>query len=363
MNKRLITLLLMVFTVIGLLGRPAMAHDNSPAYSEISIESNQVVMTLWLQQIYTLDVARGLPWNGDPFDDNYINTHREKMLSDVGARVIVEANGQRLTPEPTAKGVSLEEKNQQPMVRFDYVFPSAEKIESLKITDNLFVRDNPHTLTHFATIKMGGESSGFVFKETERTYQVGDVAVAVSTWTVFKQFLILGVEHILTGYDHLLFLFALLLVAKTFKDIVKIVTTFTIAHTVTLLLAALGVIELPSLLVEVAIALSICYVAIENLIKKEYNKRWMITFALGLLHGFGFAGVLGEMTLPKENMLTALLTFNLGVEVGQMAVVLLVLPILFFLRRFTWHGLFVKVGSGVILAAGLFWTVERLFLS
>ncbi|HEU4965249.1 MAG TPA: HupE/UreJ family protein, partial [Bacilli bacterium] len=160
-------------------------------------------------------------------------------------------------------------------------------------------------------------------------------------------------------YDHLLFLFSLLLVVRTWKDIVKIVSTFTVAHTITLILAALQVVHLPSWLVEVSIALSICYVAAENLLKKQFNKRWLLTFALGLIHGFGFAGVLAEMSLPKTHMLTGLVTFNLGVEAGQLGVVIVLLPFLLWMRKAKWHPRFLQVGSVLIFLLGLTWAVQR----
>ncbi len=173
----------------------------------------------------------------------------------------------------------------------------------------------------------------------------------------------LGIEHILTGYDHLLFLLALILRGGNLIQVLKIVTAFTIAHSVTLALAALEVVALPGALVEAAIALSIAYVAAENLLPRfAMSRRWAVSFLFGLIHGFGFSSVLREIGLPKENLVLALLNFNLGVEAGQAVVVIIVLPILLKLRNRSWEPKMVAAISSVILVVGLWLFVDRAFL-
>src|SRR6185369_14875836 len=128
-----------------------------------------------------------------------------------------------------------------------------------------------------------------------------------------------GVEHILTGYDHLLFLFALMIGGGSAWSLVKIVTAFTLAHTLTLAAAALDLIVVPARIVESAIALSIAYVALENffILQRSASKRWLVSLAFGLVHGFGFSAVLKELELPADGLAWSLLLFNLGVEAGQ----------------------------------------------
>jgi hydrogenase/urease accessory protein HupE len=175
-----------------------------------------------------------------------------------------------------------------------------------------------------------------------------------SLWRFFK----LGVEHIFLGFDHICFLIALLVVSK-FGDVVKIVTSFTIAHSITLILATLEVVELPSRLVEISIAATIIYVAIENLWVKDTRHRWWLTFCFGLVHGFGFASVLRELGLPKVGLIRCLLSFNLGVEAGQLAIALALLPLAMLLARWK-HGRKVTIAVSIILACfGLVWFVER----
>ncbi len=183
------------------------------------------------------------------------------------------------------------------------------------------------------------------------------------------EFILLGVEHIWTGYDHLLFLFALLVVCGSFRSIVAIVSCFTLAHSITLALAALNVVNLPARLVEPAIAASIVYVGVENLVRRgaEPRGRWALTFGFGLIHGFGFASVLRDLGVGGaggQGIALPLVTFNLGVELGQIAIAAVVLPVVWQLRKregFRRRG--VPALSAVVALAGLWWFVERTVLA
>ncbi len=182
----------------------------------------------------------------------------------------------------------------------------------------------------------------------------------------FWAFLRLGIAHIWTGYDHLLFLFGLLIVCRRLKSIVAIVTCFTLAHSITLALATLDIVEIPGRVVEPIIAASIVFVGVENILRRgaEPKGRWAVTFLFGLVHGFGFASVLRDLGLGAHGRSLAwpLFTFNLGVEVGQITIAALVLPVVWQLRK---NETFVRRGvpllSGVVALAGLYWFVERIF--
>ncbi|GDX79777.1 membrane protein [Deltaproteobacteria bacterium] len=181
-------------------------------------------------------------------------------------------------------------------------------------------------------------------------------------WTVAARFGALGVEHIWTGYDHLLFLFGLLLAAKGLRAMLLVVTGFTVAHSITLSLAALGWVHLAPAVVEPAIAASIVFVGVENLWKPTAARRAVVTFALGLVHGFGFAGMLLELGLPRSALVAALVSFNGGVELGQAAIVALILPLLLLLRRAPWwERRAVPLLSAGVALAGLVWFVERVW--
>jgi len=172
----------------------------------------------------------------------------------------------------------------------------------------------------------------------------------------------LGVHHIFAGVDHLAFLVAVLLVGGSWKRTLALVTSFTVAHSITLGLAAMGAVALTALAakwVEVAIAASIVWVALENLCLRQHRHRALLTFAFGLVHGLGFASALTDYGLG-ESAPAALLGFNLGVELGQAAVVIGVHPLVRLLEArhivSTWA---VRVGSGAVFAAGAFWMVDR----
>jgi hydrogenase/urease accessory protein HupE len=189
------------------------------------------------------------------------------------------------------------------------------------------------------------------------------VAPSVSVGDFFK----LGIEHILTGYDHLLFLLGLLVVCRRWSSMLTIITCFTLAHSLTLALAALNVVSIPSRVVEPLIAASIVFVGVENLLRRDEPKgRWLLTFIFGLIHGFGFAGVLREIGLGAGGASVALplFSFNLGVEAGQLAVVAILLPVLLALRR---RPSFVErvepCISGIVVILGAYWLLQRTALA
>ena len=181
-----------------------------------------------------------------------------------------------------------------------------------------------------------------------------------SIWGRLKQFFVFGVEHILIGYDHILFLLSLI-IASRFRELVNIVTAFTVAHSITLALATLQWVEIPATLVETLIALTIVYTAIENFWIKEIKGRWKLTFLFGLIHGFGFAGVLRELDLPAQGFVRSLLAFNVGVEVGQLLIVsLLALPIAWLTSTKYGNQLRLTI-SAMIAIFGLGWFLDRAF--
>jgi hydrogenase/urease accessory protein HupE len=217
-----------------------------------------------------------------------------------------------------------------------------------------------------ALITWQGGSQSFSFADQTR---VAVIAIKPATSTTSTDnasmsvgsFFFLGVEHIVTGYDHLLFLLALILCGGNLIQLLKIITAFTLAHSITLAAAALNIITLPSVLVEAVIALSIAYVAFENLYPRyAISKRWTISFVFGLMHGFGFSSVLREIGLPQDNLIWSLLNFNLGVEAGQLAAVVIVLPALFLLRKTAWEAKVVRLVSAVVMGVGVALFIERI---
>ena len=182
-----------------------------------------------------------------------------------------------------------------------------------------------------------------------------------SVWTALREFIPLGIEHIWTGYDHIAFLLALIVIGLSWKEALKIITAFTVAHSITLLLAAMQVVRLDSRFVESVIALSICYVAVENLFKKKVNYRWLIAFGFGLVHGFGFASALQELIVGKSNLLLSVLSFNAGVEIGQLTIVGIMLPALYLLKKQCELRIITMGTSTAIFMFGFTWLIERVF--
>jgi hypothetical protein len=189
-------------------------------------------------------------------------------------------------------------------------------------------------------------------------------AASTVSFAVGAGYVKLGVEHIVTGYDHLLFLLALLLNGGRFGSLLKVITAFTVAHSLTIGLAVLGIWAPPERLVEPLIALSIAYVAVETLRMADAEKRWKSTFLFGLIHGFGFAGALMEANVSREILPIALFSFNVGVELGQIALLAIALPLVLYMRKVEWFRRFaVPALSVLIVAAGLGWFVERIGLT
>ncbi len=181
----------------------------------------------------------------------------------------------------------------------------------------------------------------------------------------FMLFIKAGVEHIIPkGLDHILFVLGLFFSSLIFRSLLWQVTAFTLAHTITLALAALGIAQVPGAIVEPLIALSIVWIAVENCVFTETNKwRPAIVFGFGLLHGLGFAAVLSEYGLPKDNLVPSLLAFNIGVEVGQLLVLLAAAALVWFIRNKSWYRQRIQIPASIMIAlVGLFWFIERVFL-
>jgi hydrogenase/urease accessory protein HupE len=190
-------------------------------------------------------------------------------------------------------------------------------------------------------------------------FTITPVAPPPSIWSQIARFLLLGIEHILTGYDHIAFLLALVVVAPSLRAVFPVVTAFTAAHSITLLLAALRIVSLPSRIVESAIAISICCVAAENLFREKATHRWLVTFCFGLIHGFGFASALQDLIVGKTNLLISVVSFNVGVELGQLLIFALMLPVLRALARIVRARSVIVATSTAVGLLGCTWVVER----
>jgi hypothetical protein len=353
--KRICVLLLVCVAL------PARAHQLSVSISELDVSGNRVTGSLRfaapdLGALIHLEQAPGgaytqrgvdavLPALVDLTLDAYaLTTPDGPCHLDPGARGEVEG----------ADGV---------VVSGSWSCP--KPVEALRARVG-FLEVFPAGHVHLAKISFAGEQ---VSQRVVEANSPGfEVERHIGFWMAARRFLQLGIEHIFTGYDHIAFLIGLLLLGGSFKELVQIVTAFTAAHSITLALATLAIVNPTPRLVEPLIAASIVYVAAENLWAlrrgtraSALRHRWVLTFVFGLVHGFGFASVLRELHLPRSGLAAALVTFNLGVEVGQVCIVALAVPLFAVLRKTEWfEPLGVRVASLAVGCLGLTWFVQRI---
>ena len=241
------------------------------------------------------------------------------------------------------------------LVDLTYVFP--QQVLALELTSTL-----PDVLgpghVHLVTVRMNGRLQEQILDSRNRNAFFTQTSGA--WWQTLGRFVWLGIQHIATGYDHLSFLLGLLIATASLRSLVKTITSFTVAHSITLALATFNVVVLPSRFTESMIALSILYVAVENLIRKRTIDRWKLTFFFGLVHGFGFSNVLREMQLPRSDLALSLFSFNLGVEIGQVVFVVLLFPAIEDLVRSGWTKLRPVVSIAIGLLA-IYWFIQRAF--
>ena len=280
-----------------------------------------------------------------------VDNHRSQLEQRLGNNIVLtnqtgESGTVTITPATATPS-----KDTHSTFLLQYAWPTP--LETLSIRYSLFTPEFDQAL---ATITQDSRTRNVVLTPGNNTVEVAD---APSSQQQFLSFLKLGVEHIFTGYDHILFLVALLLPGGNLSQLIKIVTAFTIAHSLTLTLAALNIVTLPTALVESIIALSIVYVAVENLWQKQMSHRPWLTFGFGLIHGLGFANILRDLTQSQSNLLLSLTSFNLGVELGQIAIVLLVFYGLRLVQQY--RGEFVlRYGlSTLMIIMGSVWFAER----
>jgi hydrogenase/urease accessory protein HupE len=244
-----------------------------------------------------------------------------------------------------------------------YEFPTTRV---LTITSEIISELQPgHSQVVTIRSARGVELGNAVLERDKRVVDVPLFALkekAAPRAAAIRQFLALGIEHIVTGWDHLAFLLGLLAVGGKLRDAVKIITSFTLAHSLTLALATLNIIRIPSSIVEPIIAASIVYVGFENIVRHNFSKRWMLTFAFGLIHGCGFATALREAGVGAHgtSVVTPLVCFNLGVELGQLVIAGVMLPLIWKLKP-AFPTRWVPATSVVLIVIGSYFLVQRVW--
>lgn len=366
------------------------AHAYSASYTTFNINSEETDFQFSIDTLSIIEQIDGIDKNEDnELDKSEIKDNSHELEEFVHHHLTLDVNNRQ--QEPTLEKMVLEKKEDKNFLTYHLTYPSFSAGDTLSFNDGLYVNDPDTNYVNLISFEFAGTTGQAILQGKERTWtillaeaqeeqsldgqtsqpeenqtqpdstQEVDPNVEVSTASWFS-FFKLGMLHILTGYDHLLFLLALLLRKQTFKQYTAIITSFTIAHSITISLAVLGVITLPSRFVESVIAFSIVYVALENIFRKEIRHRWGLTFLFGLIHGLGFANILKEMNIPKSDLALAIVNFNIGIEVVQLALVLLVLPLLTYMFKLKSSTMIIRIGSIIVASLGGFWLIERLFL-
>lgn len=346
------------------------AHPPGLSSLDLSMKSTglDVKVTFALQ-----DIEAFAPMDGD-LDAEVSEAERDAAKPAI-AKLLAEqlriyVGGQDLVPTEPGQ-VSFDDQNN---AHVEFHYPALPKQQLL--VQSKFLAQLPDGHQQYLTIrdadgktlseKMLGKSDDQMIVPV-LSADDGEPETVNGSWlTTFVSFFKLGIEHILTGYDHLLFLFALLVVTHNFRAAIRIITFFTIAHSITLACAGLNIIDLPSSFVEPFIAATIIYVSVENIVRGgEPKGRHWLTFAFGLIHGFGFASVLREMDITSGDtgILMPLLSFNLGIETGQIAVASIVLPLIWWLNNNPQIAEKSLRGCSVMVCLmGSYWLLERTVL-
>ena len=356
--------------LLGCLSLPAQAHKPSDSYLKLSV-AEQTIAGQWDIALRDLDYAIGLDRNGDgrlTWDE--IRSHHQdiagyalqRLTLATGAGACAVTAGEQLIAQHTDGAYSV--------LRFQAHCP--DPVDMLEIGYRLFADlDAQHK--GLVQIQHGDNTSTAIFSPEQAQQSIA--LRNPGKLSQFGAYVLHGIWHIWIGFDHILFLLSLLLPAvlvaatghpsenlkASFFDVLKVVTAFTLAHSITLTLASLSPLSLPSRTIESLIAASVVLAALNNIVPLFRGRRPSVAFVFGLIHGFGFASVLADLGLPRDALAISLFGFNLGVEIGQLAIVAVFLPLAFLLRRSWFYGQLLTKGSALIMLLASVWLVERAF--
>ena len=364
--------ILLVLTGL-LLTVPAWAHKPSDSYLSLSVQHEQIVGQ-WDIALRDLDNAIGLDSDGDgQITWREVRNKHDEIGTYALSHLALSTDKGTCSAEVRDQLIDDHTDGAYSVLRFRA--DCGQAIQRLHADYRLlFDTDAQHK--GLLRLTQGGQTSTAIFSR-ETPLQTFSIAER-SRWDESRQFIHEGIWHIWLGFDHVLFLLALLLPAVLVRkegrweaagefqgvcgNVVSIVTAFTLAHSLTLSLAALNVVHLPSRLVESTIAASVVLAGLGNLYPMMTSRRWLVAFGFGLIHGFGFAAVLTDLSLPQDSLLLSLVSFNIGVEIGQLAIVVSFLPLAYLLRRsWSYPSLVLTGGSLAVIAIALVWFTERAF--
>ncbi|MFF2446311.1 HupE/UreJ family protein [Neobacillus sp. NPDC058068] len=383
---RYFLMLIMPITIFLSTIQIAHAHAYSASFTTLQLSKSQTKMTFELDEVSVIELAGGDVNNNGMLEPEEFEAIKDKILSILKENIILKIDGQ---PQNWSKieTISLNRKGDATQLRLEVLFPAITPSQSISFTDNLYQNEKITNYVDLLKVSYGKQNSTAALSGSNRTWSMilsendyaanisGDKngtpkqqgqankpvesqhSLSTSGWLTFMK---LGINHILEGYDHILFLLSLLIARQSFKQIATVITAFTIAHSLTLTLTVLGIINIPPSIVEPAIAISICYVALENIFRKKVSYRWVLSFLFGLIHGMGFADILTEMHIPKSELAIDLASFNIGIEIIQLLIVVLLLPLLTLLHRSKYSRKAIISVSTIAFLLGGFWLIERL---
>lgn len=358
--------------LIVLLAAAAVRHEEKVSASDIVVLERELV---WSVDVARFWLEEKVKFPAPPFDltDEQLQSVKGPIAAYLRAGLSLELNGAIVEPtvgplKPELMAVPFSPIREEYIARMklEFRFASPEPIRRIKLGIRLF---EEQTKAHRAVVQVAWAPHVYEFAPIgPAEILLPPPSAAARFWGTAWDFLRWGMHHIFIGYDHVAFLLALLLASRKMIEMVKIATSFTVAHSLTLLLSALDVIRLNPRVTESLIAASIVYVSVENFWLRDGKHRWILTFAFGLIHGLGFSSVLKEHLSQASGILLPVVSFNLGVELGQIAILLVAFPLLAWARRGKddvsgerRHRRLLVGGSSVILVLGLTWLVERIF--
>jgi hypothetical protein len=351
---RRVLLLLTLFVPVA---APVGAHPAPFSYLDLVFRNGNIEGTL---VVHVIDIAHDFKVEPPEqlLDPNFLGPRRQQIASMIAPRLDLRTD-HRLALEWTDVVAMPDDQ----ALRFSFRV-SREQPGALTLDTHLFPYD-PNHQTFVNIYEDEALRQQFIFSSDspERTYYLGTTQGAIA---VMKTFIPAGIHHILIGPDHILFLVGLLLLGGSWMALLRIVTAFTLGHSLTLSLAALDLFSPPAGIIEPAIALSIVFVGADNLVRGDgRDVRAWAALVFGLVHGFGFAYVLREFGLPREALGWSLFAFNVGVEIGQLAIVAVVASSLAAVRRRSGTAGYrvAYAGSCVVIAAGTYWFVQRVFFT
>jgi hypothetical protein len=354
----LLTALVVACSSFVLAPHEAHAHTlDTQGFSEISQQGDDVLYDLRVDYA-ALAVVTGIGSPGSAADPaTSLESGSAKLGAYLDERLEVLVDGAPCAPVVT--GTATEQRQQDLFARVSLRYDCPGDGEHT-IRYSVLVGDLDPGHRNVAGYELSGGSGEFLFDAGNSSLVVGEHSALRQVY----RFTVLGLEHILGGLDHVLFVVALLLSATRLRDLLLVVTTFTVAHSLTLALVALDVVRIPAAVVEPLIALSIVYVAATSMLGGGTDRfRLLAVFGFGLLHGAGFAEALRLGGNEGWSTIASLLSFNVGVELGQALIAVAVFPLLRVLRKYPWSRVVLLSVTGLIALAGLVWFVERLALA